>query len=671
MAGIARTESAEVPVIVIPDTPYTANMRVLWKHQPSLAQQIDRVDEEDLIRCERSRSGVITCKVEGEKNQPVWLHSQYDPMREAAKWADGVMEQAQKQSQEEEGGYSPMCYFVDGFGLGYHVQELFSRLSGDAFIVAAESNVALLRSALGLMDYSKMLESDRLVILTTADRGEIFKKLEPRGNLLMMGVVFTRPLQRTNAEYYSRIHSLVGDFAAYMRSSLATMLGNSVLTCKNILHNLPMYVSTPSISILRNRFYRCPAVVVSAGPSLRKNIHVLKSVRDRVVVIAVQTTLKPLLAAGIRPDFVTSLDYHKASLRFFEGLTEAELGEVHLVAEPKANWDVIDYYAGKGPMSILGNDFADKVLTEGAFPHDRLNAGTTVAHLAFYLAEYIGADPIVFVGQDLAFTNNVYYSPGNALHALWKPELNRFFTIEMKEWERIARHKNILRKVKDYEGNDLYADEQMFTYLQQFEKDFAHCSSRVIDATEGGAKKHHCETMTLQEVANRYGTSVVDPEKFRYRKELRWLAPEKWQEGLAKVNQCLEAVADLREIVEETISLVREMLDLVDEHQDELNRKMVRLDELRVKVKQRISVYNLVSLVSQNAELLRYRTDRSLETKNLEGKDLQRRQLQRDVGYVSELKNGCDRLEGLLRECVERFEKRMQDSQGHAIGFTA
>ena len=55
-----------------------------------------------------------------------------------------------------------------------------------------------------------------------------------------------------------------------------------------------------------------------------------------------------------------------------------------------------------------------------------LPAGATVAHLAFYLAVYLGCDPIIFVGQDLAYTGHVFYVPGVEIHQAWQSELNRF-----------------------------------------------------------------------------------------------------------------------------------------------------------------------------------------------------------------------------------------------------
>jgi hypothetical protein len=652
--------SVKLPRITEPQTPFVLNMKALWEKWPMLAQEIDLVDERDLIDCQQTRSDNLTCRLPGTTGEPVWLHSRYDPKREAQRWAQGAIEQAEKQQEEqdEESNRIPMCYFVDGFGLGYHIESLFNKLTGEAFIVVSERNLPLVRTALTRLDYSEMLESGRVIIITGTEREEIFKKLQPRAAMMMLGVAFTRSLQRVDTEFHSEVHKFVAEYASFMRSHLISLLANCLITCKNIIYNLPTYVGTSSIGILNNRFKGCPAVIVSAGPSLKRNLAKLKEIRDKVVVIAVQTTLKPLLAEGIVPDFVTSLDYHEVSKRFFEGVED--LSDVHLVAEPKATWYVIDYCRPIGPVSLLHNEFAQIVLRGMKDEHEGLTAGATVAHLSFYLAEYIGADPIIFIGQDLSFTDNVYYSPGNALHEVWKGELNRFCTIEMKEWERIVRNRNMLREVEDIHGQSIYTDEQMFTYLQQFEKDFARCPARVIDATEGGVRKQNCRAMSLKETAARYCVELIDQGKFDYRGKINKFKTGDFRQCREILQKRVEEAQEMKEICLETIELVREMLTLVDK-QKELNRKMVRLDELRTKVKRRKEIYQLVMFVSQAAEMYRFRQDRTIELDDPEGKERQRRQLKRDIGYVTEIKNGCDRLLTLLEDGIERFDKEIDN----------
>src|SRR6185436_15075743 len=106
------------------------------------------------------------------------------------------------------------------------------------------------------------------------------------------------------------------------------------------------------------------------------------------VLIAVQTTLQPLLQMGIEPHFVTSLDYHDICTRFFENLPD--LGRpvrTELVAEPKATSAI--FSLNPGPWSLLGNEFAESLLRELRLGKATLPAGATVAHLAYYLAEFL------------------------------------------------------------------------------------------------------------------------------------------------------------------------------------------------------------------------------------------------------------------------------------------
>ena len=268
------------------------------------------------------------------------------------------------------------------------------------------------------------------------------------------------------------------------------------------------------------------------------------------------------------------------------------------------HWKVIDYYRQRGPISLLGSDLVRMALRGSTDEHDNLPAGTTVAHLAFYLSQYLGADPIIFIGQDLAFTDNVYYSPGMAIHKTWKPELNRFCTVEMKEWERVVRNRGTLRQVEDIHGQTIYSDEQMFTHLQQFEKDFAQCPAEVIDATEGGALKQFCTTMSLKEAAEKYCNETIDREKFAYRKEIKFERSRLKKAG-EMIQQRIKDVREFEKISTETLAILREMLGLVDD-QPELNKRMVRLDELRTMAKQRMEIIHLVSHVAQGAELSRF-----------------------------------------------------------------
>ena len=109
-----------------------------------------------------------------------------------------------------------------------------------------------------------------------------------------------------------------------------------------------------------------------------------------------------------------------------------------LVAEPKATWHVLDAFGGRA--HVLYNDWYDDLMRSVAPQRGKLRAGSTVAHLSLYLAEHLGCDPIILIGQDLSFSEGLYYPAGMPIEQIWRPELNRFCTVEMKQWERVRAH---------------------------------------------------------------------------------------------------------------------------------------------------------------------------------------------------------------------------------------
>jgi hypothetical protein len=632
------------------DALYCRNMEALFRVDPRLAQRIDECSLDPSVLVEPSRRGPATVRVSpsshGHEDRPapshfVYLHSRVDPEDEARRFAEAV----------EVG--DTFCYIVGGFGLGHHVRALHARLKGDAFLVVAEPNLALLKAAMESVDLAGVFKDDKCVILTSLDKGELHTRLESRTSLIMMGTQFVPhpPSDRVAGEFQAAIRKLMADHLTYCRMSIVTLVSNSRMTCRNVANNLPRYLSTPPIDMLRDRFKGYPGIVVSAGPSLRRNIDQLARLKGRAVICSVQTTLKMLLDRGIEPDFVTSLDYHELSKRFFEGLPAG--CRTHLIAEPKVNWQVTDAYPG--PTSLLDNRWARLCVGDALAARAGLKAGSTVAHLAFYLTLYLGCDPIILVGQDLAYTDHVYYTPGTSMHDLWRPELNRFNTIEMREWERIVRNRSISRKVTDIHGQKIYTDEQLFTYLQQFEGDFALVPDRVIDATEGGVRKAGTRLMSLKQVTDDYCREPIPTQRFAYLDELNWDDPSKLEAAERELEKRLEDADHVADICEKMLVILRDMETLVD-RPDQFNRRIVEVDKLRVRIREQHRVYEMISSLSQRAELQRYTADRRLELEETSETQRARRQLKRDIEFVEGIAEGTEALREILRGSIERFQ---------------
>lgn len=615
------------------DAPYLKNLSALWAVEPQLAAAIEATDDRPSHRTEPSKSGAPTVSVLTEDGKSLQLHSRYKPLEEAWKLIESI--------KHEEA----LAFYVHGFALGYHVEQLFSRAGDDAMLCIFEPDLLMLRTAFELRDYSSLIRSGRAVWLWREDKSELFAKLSPHQPLVSLGVerVLHAPSVQLRPQFHAQMQGWVAEFESYAKTTVSTLVLNSRRTAENVAANLAWYVATPSLSRLDGAYRGKPAVIVSAGPSLRKNKHLLRDVDGKAVIIAVQTTLQPLLEIGVEPHFVTSLDYHDICTRFFEKLPATLRTE--LIAEPKATPAI--FTMNPGPVSILGNEFAETLLAEMKLHKARLRSGATVAHLAYYLAEHLGCDPIIFIGQDLGFSDGLCYAPGTSYDDVWRPEFSRFCTVEMKQWEQIVRDRKILRRVPDHEGRPVYTEERLFTYLQHFERDFAQTKARIIDATEGGVRKQGTVAMKFADAIARFcrepiGTPPAHPG-------LRW---DRLDECVESLRRRRDESDEIERISRDTLPLLREVRDHLTD-QARVNRTIAGIDALRERMHRLGACYNLVIQMTQKTELRRFKADRHIAAAKVGGVERQRRQVNRDMDNVESVLDAAGEFRNLLDSAID------------------
>lgn len=566
---------------------------------------------------------------------------------------------------------------VLGFGAGYHVAALAERYGHDGVVLCFEPDLGLLRAVLERIDHSRALSGTNLIVCTDPeDPSELGRGLEGVQGFAVLGVrLLEHPASRR------RLGAAAGVFQGSLstalraaRMAIYTSLTRCSTSLRNALMNADHYATRPGIMDLAGAAAGRPAIVVSAGPSLKRNMAELArpGVRERFVIIAATTVLKPLLAAGIRPHYVCALDFSDVSRRFVEGIRAAEVEGVTLVVEPKVNPTVPATYPGL--VRFTADERLDNILGDGARPMGDLWGGATVAHLCAYLARHLGCDPIVLVGQDLGFTDGQYYAGGAAIHEVWASELNEFRTLEMFEWERIARQGGQLRRMRDVLDRPIYSDEQMTAYLQHFESDFAKWSAqgaRVIDATEGGVRKRHTEPMRLCEAIDGLidgpthelpptPAGVDDPEGAR-----RTL--------LVRLRTAARLAGDVGRLSREASEILGAMRGAIGDD-PAWNALVERLDRRKAQVERSQPAWGLVQFASQTSTLKRFKADRALSVdRGLEPREVQRRRLERDAENVRWLAGSADEVQALLEHAAgvvrgER-ERLVRDEQARDLGL--
>ncbi len=633
---------------------FLRNMAALWRTDPSLAQQLDDLPDSLLDNLVPTRTDAPTVAATSPEGRQVWLHSRYDPRKQAEQFVPEL-------------GADKGCVVLMGLALGYAAETITERIKGRSMLFVIEHDIEMIFRALHCVDLVEPLRDQRLVLLVRDDADYLPNRLEPHQLLLISGVqiVTYDPAVRLAPDFYRDMSQGITDYVAYADMSLKTALGNAQITMQNVAFNLPTYLSTPPIDMLKGLFAGCPGILLAAGPSLRKHLGMLGDLSGRAVLCCVQTLFKTLLARNVVPDFVTSLDYSEISKRFFEGVDDFR--GVHLVAEPKANNATIDAYGG--PISLLDNAYARLCVGDDLAGRQGLRAGATVAHLSFYLLEYLGCDPIILVGQDLAFSDGLYYAPGVATHQNWDAELNRYNSLEMMEWLRVVRNRKILKPGIDVHGNAVYTDDTMLTYLQQFERDFAGCRATVIDATEGGLPKRSTIRMPFAEAVEKHCNKPLPAEVLSYRSRTRWGDDSRLAEGRRRIEDRLERLDAFVRMCRQTGKDLEELEQLLDRNRTaEFNRRIARADRARVLARKDDLILRMVSDLAQLAEFRRTTADRLLKGLELEPVERARRQLQRDRAYNEGMIAAAEELRNILQEACKRFDEAIA---GRAAGGSA
>jgi hypothetical protein len=631
----ATTEPPDSHVLPA-DAPYLANLAALWAVDAHLARQVEAASDAG-VWMETAKSGEPTLAVETTAGKRLYLHSRYQPVQEAVTLANSI-EAADK-----------LVFYCLGFGLGYHIEQLFDRAGDDAIFAIFEPKLEILRAAFFSRDVSKIIASRRVIFFTSADKSDLFTRLNPHMALINAGSAMLEhaPSIQASAEFFGFQKHWLEEFSSLCRTSINTLVLNGKRTAENLARNLGWYAAMPGVEGLKDRYKGKPAIIVSAGPSLRKNKHLLPQAVGHAVLIAAQTTLKPLLEMGIEPDFVTSLDHSDICTRFFENLPNSLRTE--LVAEPKATNKIFQMHPG--PVSLLGNDFADNLLRESDLAKARLPAGATVAHLAFYLAQHMGCDPIIFVGQDLGFSDGLSYVPGTGHDAAARPEYGRFYTPEMKQWEQIVRDRHILRQVPDQQGRPMFTEERLYAYLQQFERDFGASAAKVIDASEGGALKRGAIVMPLAQALEQFCAAPLEIHP-------RLAAMPQWDRLAVCIaslqNRCNEA-KQIEQISRDTLPLLRQVQAHLED-QPRVNRAIAQIDVLRAKMNSLGHCYELIMQMTQLTEIQRFKADMRISASKLSGLARQREQVGRDIANCAAVEQAAQEFQGMLQGLIGEFQ---------------
>jgi hypothetical protein len=301
---------------------------------------------------------------------------------------------------------TPMTFVVFGLGMGHTVRGL--RAYSTAKIVVYEPDPGIVAS------YFESGPSDLAevpIVCTTHELSQIWPRLSnAKQNITLLN---TPGYTELFPEQAQGLREALGQLVQRGSVNDATHRLRSRVWIQDVLANLDLLREHPTFLALAGKYRGVPAFIVGAGPSLGKNGKHLAEAAKKGIVFAVNSSARALDSYGVEPQVLTCMESIDVSqlleqVSYIDRVVKA----FSLTGHPRS------LRVGKGPRLPLYEGLA--LLNVALAPlvgHAGIPVSGSVSTLAFSLAERLGCSPIVFVGQDLAYTDGKAYAPGTPYEA--------------------------------------------------------------------------------------------------------------------------------------------------------------------------------------------------------------------------------------------------------------
>jgi hypothetical protein len=249
----------------------------------------------------------------------------------------------------------------------------------------------------------------------------------------------------------------------------------------NSIRNLPGILAGSDVRALAGAYTGVPAVITAAGPSLDGAIQDLAGVQDRALLIATDTSLRPLLSNGIAPSLVVGLDPSALNLRHFLSLPDCR--DTWLVADSALDPAATALFHGRTFWFRVANHHPWPWFAEMGLEAGHIDVWGSVLTAAFSIARLAGCDPIVIAGADLAYTGGRPYARGTTYEFDWAAQ-TACHADAASAWS--AQVPSGASPALDIHGQETITTPTLVAFRDWLVANAKQGGSRVINATGAG-----------------------------------------------------------------------------------------------------------------------------------------------------------------------------------------
>ncbi len=385
----------------------------------------------------------------------------------------------------------PFLYFF-GLGNGLLYKLLLSNQTFERLIVI-EPELEIIYIVLNLIDFTEEFRQKRLVILLSEDMDfteAVFIVDEKNAKLYsrLFEIDVSLPYYFSYKNELLRVSELLTRAITYTVISHGNDAVDTLIGVQHFIANLPEMIENYPLSSIRNQKNSDLVIIVSTGPSLAKQLPLLKKYQHKATIISVDASLPILEQWGIQPDIVTSIERVELTAKFYEETsTEFQKNSIFVIASLAHSRLLNALKEGKKIIAMRPFQYAKFFDLKD---YGYLGIGMSAAHTAFELAYLMKYKRVVLIGQDLAFSENGQsHSDG---HVYGKTEI---------------AYKETDGSVERYGGNGKIRTTLVWNMFRDFFETSigdTYGEWEVINATEGGARIHGAIESSFKSVCDVY-----------------------------------------------------------------------------------------------------------------------------------------------------------------------
>ncbi|EPS1311375.1 motility associated factor glycosyltransferase family protein, partial [Campylobacter coli] len=464
-------------------------------------------------------------------------------------------------------------------------------------IVVFEKDIEIIWVIFHILDFSSELQSARLMILENDKlQTQDYTELCSSKPFFQFSRIYFLELM---SHYYERFHEDVLE----LNKKLAENFKNSIVSHGNdpldalqgieqFVYNLPQMITHPSYKELlsKRKNLSDTAIIVSTGPSLTKQLPLLKKYASKATIFCADSSYPILAKHNIKPDYVCMLERTELTAEFFNhDFGEFDKDIVFIcagVVHPKA----IEYLKGRNRKYLIIPRYLYFPIYIKLKYFDFLYNTPSVAHMACYLSLHLNHKNIIFIGQDLAYAEN-----GNSHPDDYQNSAN----YESQMYEHIL--------TEAYGGKKEIKTHEVWIFFKQIlEAMIIKYHITTYNCTEGGARIEG----TIEKPFLWACENLLDKDLNKPFEKLEPLSLNKQNEFLLKayykVYQSIKHCRDFSKILSNDFNNIQNIYLNLNKKENDLNLAIRKIDEFKNKlenIKQMQDLYEILQPLRTQFEL--------------------------------------------------------------------